>query len=263
MHHSTPGAHDQHDLELIAGHAAGDLSDTERTRADELLRSCASCADLRRDLVAIAAATHTLPAQTATRDYRLTDAQAASLRPGGWIKSLLRPFAAPRSTVRPFAMAFTSLGLAGLLVTNILPALLGGFGSAGAAAPQAAPGGGYSAQELASAAPAASSRALVPTSGGPQATDGRNGLVFGPAGQPTAATDQVGSSKGNQASAAPGDVAAQHAAETEKAYLERLASTERTRLAESATNPVFVASLVLLAIGLALFGLRFVARRAR
>ena len=31
MHHSTPGAHDQHDLELIAGHAAGDLSDTERT----------------------------------------------------------------------------------------------------------------------------------------------------------------------------------------------------------------------------------------
>jgi len=53
------------------------------------------------------------------------------------------------------------------------------------------------------------------------------------------------------------------AAETEKAYLERLASTERTRLAESATNPVFVGSLVLLAIGLALFGLRFVARRAR
>src|SRR6185437_10228463 len=138
MTHSIPSEHAQHDLELIAGHAAGDLSHPDQTRADALLGSCASCADLRRDLVAIAQATRTLPALPAPHDFQLSEAQAASLRRGGWIKSLLRRFAAPGSAVRPVAMAFTSLGLAGLLVTNILPALLGGLGSAGAA-PQLAP----------------------------------------------------------------------------------------------------------------------------
>jgi hypothetical protein len=277
MHHPTPGAHDQHDLELIAGHAAGDLSDAERNRADELLRSCTPCADLRRDLVAIAAATGTLPAQTAHRDFRLTDAQAASLRRGGWVKSLLRPLAAPRSTVRPIAMAFTSLGLAGLLVTNILPALLGGLGSAASlgGAPAAGVGGGLSAQEAASAAPAAPAPAasagaaasaplvIRGTSGGPQATDGRNSAVFGSAGQPTAALDQLGNPKANQASAAPGDVAQELAAASAQAYADRLAARERLLLAEDTMNPVFVGSLVLLALGLALFGLRFLARRVR
>src|ERR1700741_241675 len=123
---SIPAEHAQHDLDLVAGHAAGDLTDTQRIRADALLQSCTSCADLRRDLVAIASATRTLPAAPAPRDFQLSPAQAARLRRGGWIKSLLRPFAAPRSIARPFAMAFTSLGLAGLLVTSILPSLLGG-----------------------------------------------------------------------------------------------------------------------------------------
>src|SRR5690242_9986148 len=128
MHHSIPAEHARHDVELIAGHAAGELPDPERVRAEALLSSCTTCADLRRELVAIAAATRSLPAQASPRDFRLTEAQAASLRRGGWIKSLLRPFAAPGWTPRPMAMAFTSLGLAGLLVANILPAL---FSSAG------------------------------------------------------------------------------------------------------------------------------------
>src|SRR4029079_1687657 len=104
MTHSIPAEHAQHDLDLIAGHAAGDLPDVQRIRADALLESCTTCADIRRDLVAIASPTRTLPATRAPRDFQLSPAQAARLRRGGWRKSLLRPFAAPSSPPRPFDM---------------------------------------------------------------------------------------------------------------------------------------------------------------
>src|SRR5262245_63268823 len=101
----------------MPGHHNRHLSNTYQSQPYSLIGACTSCADLRRDLVAIAAATRALPTRAvAPRDFRLTPAQAASLRRGGWLGSLLRPFAAPRSAVRPMAMAFTSLGLAGLLV---------------------------------------------------------------------------------------------------------------------------------------------------
>jgi hypothetical protein len=262
MHRSIPVDHAQHDLDLIAGHAAGDLSDPERLRADAVLGSCASCADLRRDLVAIASATRTLPARTAPRDFRLTETQAASLRRGGWITSLLRPFAAPRSTVRPMALAFTSLGLAGLLVANILPAL---FGNAGAAGSAAAPEDARALPAASAGSAATAGPVAVPVAGGPQATDSRDRSGFGLGGKPTAALDQFGGSKSNQATAAPGNVAGEpdgsEADASEQAYLERLAATARDKLAEDTTNPLLIGSLALLAIGLALFGLRFVARR--
>src|SRR6476469_1721729 len=178
MHHSIPAEHAQHDLDLIAGHAAGDLTDTERSRADAQIQSCTSCADLRRDLVAIAVATRTLPAPAAPRDFRLTPAQASRLRSGGWIRSLLRPFAAPRSTVRPMAMAFTSLGLAGLFVANILPSLFGGM-AASAPMPAAGQPAATAADSL-SAAPGALSGQRQPGS-----TTG-NEVQFGPVGQATA-----------------------------------------------------------------------------
>jgi len=267
MHHSIPAEHAQHDLDLIAGHAASDLSDSDQTRADALLRSCTSCADLRRDLVAIASATRSLPALVSPYDYQLSEAQAASLRRSGWIKSLLRPFAAPGSAVRPLAMAFTSLGLAGLLVTNILPALLGGFGSAGALAPapQAGAGGGLP-RSTAAAAPAASSAAamseapgLVPVSGGPQATNRQDDNLFGSLGQPTAGTAGEGS-KANEGDS--GAEVAQGAATGQPYAADRLSAVERTLAAEE-SNPVVVGSLILLAVGLALLGLRFIARRVR
>jgi hypothetical protein len=268
MHHSIPAHHAQHDLDLIAGHAAGDLSESDLSRAELLLGACTACADLRRDLVAIAAATRSLPAPAAPRDYRLTEAQAADLRRGGWITSLLRPFAAPRSAVRPVAMAFTSLGLAGLLVANVLPALLGGFGSAGAAlAPQAGPGG-LPAEEAATAAPAAplASAGSLPitVTGGPKATGDRGSVTFGTAGRPTAAADQnAGGAKATLAANPPQNAGGQAQGATEQPYAaDRLNVREQTVVAEE-MNPMFLGSLVLLAVGLALFGLRFLARRAR
>jgi len=260
MHHSIPAEHAQHDLELIAGHAAGDLSDPERVRAEALLGSCTSCADLRRDLVAIASATRSTPAQASPRDFRLTDAQAASLRRGGWIKVLLRPFAAPGSTVRPIAMAFTSLGLAGLLVANILPALFGSAGASGAA-PEAARA--LPAASAGAAATAAAAPLPIGVVSGPQATDSRTSAEFGHVTQPTAALDQTGGSKSNQATSAPIVAAggAQESSPGEPSY-DRLTSGERD-LFTSETNWLLVGSFALLGIGLVLFGLRFLARRVR
>jgi hypothetical protein len=260
MHHSNPAEHAQHDLDLISGHAAGDLTDTQRIRADALLHSCTSCADLRRDLVAIAAATRTLPAQTAPRDFRLTAAQAARLRRGGWLKSLLRPFAAPRSSVRPIAMAFTSLGLAGLLVTTVLPSFLF-FGSAGAAAPRAAN------VPAASTGPAGEVPGPLSGAGNPAPTD--TSAQFGPVGQPSSAPVRAGSSGGKStdtASTAPevaGGLYGQQASggDAQKDQLTAGRDAERESIAPQ-PSPILIGSLVLLALGLALFGVRFVARRA-
>lgn len=256
MHHSIPAEHAQHDLDLVAGHAAEDFTDSERTRADALLNSCTSCAELRRDLVAIIAATRTHHASApAPRDFRLTPAQAASLRRGGWIKSLLRPFAAPGSTSRPLAMAFTSLGLAGLLALNILPSL---FGSAGSLAPQAAgPAPEPSAAAAATAAPA------FPVAAGPQATGSNDQLLAG--GQPTAGAyrNLSGGSKSNQPTTPPEYAANEYQASgSGQPSSDRLGTVVRDRIGQE-TDPILIGSLVLLALGLALFGLRFVARRVR
>jgi len=246
MTHSIPAEHAQHDLDLVAGHAAGDLTDTQRIRADALLQSCTSCADLRRDLVAIASATRTLPAAPAPRDFQLSPAQAARLRRGGWIKSLLRPFAAPGSAARPVAMAFTSLGLAGLLVTSILPSLIGG---SAASAPMAA------------GLPAASSAAAAPEAGGgptgPSATDDQ--AQFGSLGRPSpvAVNGGVGGGKAN-ASSTPTDLVAQQPnLDQQNAGRE----VDRSRATTPQQNPFVTGSVVLLVLGLALFGLRFLARR--
>ena len=52
MQHPNVSEHARHDVTLIAGHAAGDLADTGRSRAGALLAACEECSELRRDLVA-------------------------------------------------------------------------------------------------------------------------------------------------------------------------------------------------------------------
>jgi hypothetical protein len=87
--------------------------------------------------------------------------------------------------------------------------------------------------------------------------------VFGPLSQPTPALDQSGGSKSDQPSGAPRDVAAANGGATAGPSRDRLAAAERAVREDDETNPVFVGSLVLLAIGLTLFALRFLARRVR
>lgn len=230
MRQPNPG-HADHDLLLIARHAAGDLVDSDRGRAQARLDTCQSCAEVDRDLEAIARATRALPNRaTAPRDFRLTPDQAAHLRRGTWLRSLLAPFAAARSATRPMAAAFTSLGLVGLLVVTILPGLAGSAASLGPTREQADTGAGAGA----SVAPAA------PVSG-PGAAPGPNATAG-------AQDNEYGAKNDDTATSAPeGEIAGD-------------ASTNR---APAPINLAFAGSLVLLAVGLLLYLLRFAARRLR
>src|SRR5262249_22899245 len=126
MHYQNPD-HPAHDVALIASAAAGDVADSERPAVEALLASCTDCADLHRDLTAIADATRQLPPPLARRrDFQLTQDHAARLRRGSWLRAALRPFGATGSRARPMAATFTTLGIAGLLVAGLLPSLSGG-----------------------------------------------------------------------------------------------------------------------------------------
>lgn len=113
--------HDAHDPILVAALAAGDLAGTDRDLALDRTRTCADCRTLHDDLVALARATASAapPIATRPRDFRLTPADAARLRPMGW-RRLVAAFSAPRLTVaRPLGIGLTTLGLAGLLIGNV------------------------------------------------------------------------------------------------------------------------------------------------
>ena len=114
--HSPATAAREH-ATLVVALDAGDLVGADRDRAATLAVTCAGCASLLGDLAAIRAATATLPAPVRRRDYRLTDADAARLRPTPW-RRLVGWLGAPQSTVRPIAGALATLGIAGLLLST-------------------------------------------------------------------------------------------------------------------------------------------------
>ena len=133
-------SHDRHDPMLVAALAAGDLAGTDRDQAIALTRSCAECRTLHDDLIALARATASVPPPITTRprDFQLTPVDAARLRPSGW-RRLFGSISAPRPRLTAQAgVAFTTLGLVGLLVGNVQFS----FGSS-AASPQAAGGAAH------------------------------------------------------------------------------------------------------------------------
>src|SRR5688500_16511739 len=81
-----PTPHDRHDTLLVAALAARDLTGADRDLASDLIASCTDCAALHDDLIAIARATAVVPPPIGTtpRDFRLTPADAARLRPSAW-----------------------------------------------------------------------------------------------------------------------------------------------------------------------------------
>jgi hypothetical protein len=142
-------SHDRHDTLLVAALAAGDLAGTDRDHASDLIETCAECATLHDDLVAIARATASVPPPITTRprDFRLTQEQAARLRPSGW-RRVAGVLAGPRwAFTRPLGIGMATIGLAGLLLINVnLGASLGSSAAAPAfgGAP-AAPAASYAA----------------------------------------------------------------------------------------------------------------------
>jgi hypothetical protein len=123
----TPGDEAADHAELIVALDAGDLGGADLDRARALSVSCAGCATLLGDLAAIRGALPAFPVPPRRRDYRLTDEDAARLRPTGW-RRMLGWLAAPGSTVRPLATGLATLGVVGLLLTAGLP----GLGAGGA-----------------------------------------------------------------------------------------------------------------------------------
>lgn len=261
MHHSTPGDHPRHDPTLIAGLAAGNLADPDRNRAEALLATCTSCGELHRDLLAIQGATRIVPAPALRAvDFRLTAEQAQHLRRGSWLRTLLRPFAGAGSSLRPVAAAMTSVGVAGLLVATFIPGL---FGSAAFAPTRDLATGGAGAESTASGAPAATpddNAQGVTTQGSP----------VGPAieVEPTGSVDPdmylgaslpPGESVDIDLPAAGGgkatDGGSQRADQPSPLHSLRETSTPTTLLT--------LGSLGLIAVGLALFTLRYAARRVR
>ena len=135
MHRVDP--HPDHDPLDLAVLLDGDPEPSDRAaliRATERITACTACAAIHADLVALAVATRALPAPAMrTRDFRLTAADAARLRPAGW-RRILAAFGGRRDALtRPLALGLTTIGFAGLLIGAIPGAMPLGGASAPAA----------------------------------------------------------------------------------------------------------------------------------
>ena len=289
----NPQSHERHDRYLVAALAADDLERDVRAEAESLVRSCTDCALLLADLRSIASATHALPPVPRSRDFRITAADAARLRPAGW-RALLDAIGGARAAFsRPLAVGLTTLGLVGILATAIPGTLTGGLGSAGAApggpevaaAPTTTRDAGLSNADgagKASFAPAASA-APAPGSGLAAATAAATAVpsaaatadmgYLGPeaSAAPSAAVVQVlpnpspkavvgGPSGGKDRVSAGGPADGSSAAGSPAAGLSDLFSNITTS-GGSGPAPLLIVSLVCLVAGLGLFAVRWAARR--
>ena len=201
--------HPQHDLELVAALAAGEASGAELDRAEHLLDACDLCVGVARDLRRITLALQamraggemaTLPA--APRDFRLTQEQAARLRPSaplgirsgasrpGWTSRLAATMTA---FGRPVGASLATFGLVGLLVGA---ATLGSLGGTFELAPVTAD---------AKASPAAGAGEIGAAGAQPAAATASNGTTaFGPAATPS--DRQAGGEPPHVTDAAPSGV---------------------------------------------------------
>jgi hypothetical protein len=233
--------HSSHDLVVLAAAADRDADPAMRAAAADQVAACDECAALAGELRAIAAGLAALPeARPVPRDMRITADQAARLRRGGLWRRLLRPFGPDGlATLRPIAATLTTLGLAGLLLTALpLDFGLGGAAVLHTIGSPVSPAGGTTAEqpvpEVAAASPASSGQGGYSKSVGsapPRAAE-------------TAITNDFGAAQG---AGTPGTAGSQ-------AF-----GPPAVGLPE--VPPLAWLSLAFVAVGIALFVLRFVARR--
>ncbi|MBA2718341.1 MAG: hypothetical protein H0U52_03720 [Chloroflexi bacterium] len=252
-----PTSHDRHDAMLVAALAAGDLAATDRDQAISLTATCPDCATLRDDLVAIARATTVVPPPISAhnRDFRLTPADAARLRPGGW-RRLVAAFSVPRlAMTRPLGVGLTTLGLVGLLIGNA-PLNLGNPAGAGRSSTEAAdarafgaasaPAAGSAASAMAAAsAPAASSNSEVSPISAPAASSGPASVV------PDAATSGSSQAPGGvDIQGEPGDTSRENGGKASPADRDLAMADQQTVPAASndpfrPINLLFIAAVIL------------------
>ncbi len=274
--------HLTHDPELVAAYAAGDATGPDLAAATELVAACTECAELHRDLRAIATALPELPVPARTRDFRLTPEQAASLQPSGW-RGVLAAFASPRFRLAaPLGTGLAAAGLAGLLLATpggLIPASSGTSGAptaaeGGAPAGLAAPEGAFltgasEAPSAAAAAPTAADAQAAPSAAASapaaSAAASENPVAIAPNPDPAAASAAVttgGSRNSTTDGAAPsaaGDAASQlEIKSSDNAFA---AAPEATPIAPPTDNtPLAVLGAGLLVAGVLLVALRLGAR---
>ena len=282
-------AHPAHDPLVIAAATDGHLDGTDRGLADAWLAGCGACRELHADLLAIADANRAMPTPARPRDLQLTPADARRARGRGW-RGLFGTIGTARDGFsRPLALGLTALGLAGLLLAgggSLLPGLSGGssqilstVGSAvsnpNAKAPDGAAGGPSTVDdpnvftgqgEAAPSAAASAAAAAAPLASGAQLASAApapipdaNGPIEMTGG--AAGTSDAYAAASAEASAAP---AASDAARNGSAAASE--ATGSSPLAQDSgidggPSAVVIVSTVLLGVGLALFALRWQARR--
>jgi anti-sigma factor RsiW len=123
---TAPTAHAGHDELLIARLFGGDVDQTERAQAVDLMAGCPECAALFADLGALVDANAAMPIPPRPRDFTLTAADAARLRrkPHFWSPI----FGA--GLRRSLGSSLAALGLAGALLTGVASVLGGSATSA-------------------------------------------------------------------------------------------------------------------------------------
>jgi len=122
-------SHARHDRFAIADALGGGL-------LPSTVRTCPSCGALHGDLLSIQTATRHAWTPRRPRDLRLARRDLAGRHDGVW-QWLVDTFGSARDTVsRPFALGLTTLGIAGVVLTNVSFGPVGtlGFGGASAAA---------------------------------------------------------------------------------------------------------------------------------
>src|SRR5512146_583877 len=101
--------HDRHDPLLVASLLDRSTDAPERRLGETLVASCAECAALHEDLLALRSAARSLPTPPRTRDYSLTSDDARRLRRKGW-RRLVAIFGSTRDAVsRPLAIGLTTI----------------------------------------------------------------------------------------------------------------------------------------------------------
>lgn len=276
----TTTDHATHDLERLSAAVDGTLPAEDRPSLDAQLASCAACAELHADLLALVAANRALPTPGRPRDFQLTDADARRLQRGG-LRGWFERIGSPKDRLsRPLAVGLTTLGLVGVLV-GTAPSVLPSLGSSAGAAPApasaaaSAPGqelvgkgtdGQASAAPSAAAAPgaaapapsaAASAAAAVDATGQPDASQA-------PLAAPSGRIQADGSGSSRDLDAASNGID-QGVTQPELAAPSPGASSFETLSSSPSTDGgpslILVLSVAALLAGIALFVLRSGARR--
>ena len=267
--------HAAHDELMLAVFASGDdLPAEDLAHVQEWMRDCAECALVVADLRAIQAATADLPAPPRRRDFRLTEEDAARLRVHGW-RRILAAFGSPRDRITgPAAAGLATLGVAGLLFLGISggptqtlqtvgsPIMATGAGEAsaagGAAAPEAAGAASPAADQMTTRSEAALPSDAKMAPGEPATSEAPVTLIA-----PDAGTTATGPGDAAGAGAAESPAIAQFAPVEVPGPSEAPVATTAAPDGEGPAPIVVVGllSVVALAAGLVLAGLRLLGRR--